>query len=136
MARGRHFVMTSARPTAPIRFHGIGQFGLAEDMRQAFRMIGIEELQGVPTGRPRARLEWLRTPPPHHGANLPRVLPMRPQAWVTAQNAPEPAAIRAPMSSRRTGEDRQHADGSRPEQRDHHSFSQSQEPEGGQRQNT
>jgi hypothetical protein len=128
--------MTAAAPTTPVRFHRVGQLGPGQDMSYGFRMIGIEEIQGVPTGRPPTRLDRLRMPPPHHGANLPRVLPMRPQSWVMAENAPEPAAIGAPMSCRRTGQDRQHADGARPEQRDNHPSPHGQEPDTSQHQNT
>src|ERR1700677_119518 len=82
--------MTTAGPTAPVRFHCFGQFGLSQDMSHDLRMIGIEEIQGVPTGRPHTRLECLRwLPPSRHGANLPRVPLMRPQAWFMADNAPE-----------------------------------------------
>jgi hypothetical protein len=71
MPRGRRSVRTTAGPTALVGFHGIRQFRPGQDMRHALRMIGIEELQGVPTDR-RSRLDPLRTPPLRHGVNLPR----------------------------------------------------------------
>jgi hypothetical protein len=78
-------VRTAAGAAALVGFHCIGQFGLGQDMRHTFRMIGIEELQGAPTVR-RTRLDSLRTPPLHHGVNLPGAPQLRRRASAVLEN--------------------------------------------------